>query len=412
MKEADLTKLARWIVPGWISILAFYCLVLVDMLFSAPGKPKLFPDFNQFLTQYSDLSGLLITIIIGATGVPIGFSIYQIYFFLRWNSPFSRDGLLPPMISGRMQDLERSMAGIELSDLTDGTEWKETWITDPLFQRDHGVRWRFIENSFNEAVQILDSKYTAVSIYAKHRYLHEVTHTLGASIIAIYLGFLGYFSLKVSIEKLDLPLYLIASFVLSGILFYLLNREDDFSQQLKFSEKILSSESMIKKLSEDPAPTFSLSVKVPLLKQPLEASVTHPSSLLVFGLLLIHFFNNPIFNSNVSRYNFLFRIGVALCLIVLWLSSRNKMSLAYKIGDGVGLFLPIILSTLLYYVPAYLKNWIDWSYFSTISIFLAAILILYKNRQNAKDDMLALENYTLKRCLLDGEEQDYRRLLK
>ncbi len=405
MKEADLTKLARWIVPGWISILAFYCLVLVDMLFSTPGASRLFPDFNQFLAQYSDLSGILITIVIGATGVPIGFSIYQIYFFLRWNSPFSRDGLIPPMISGRMQDLERSMAGIELSDLTNRTEWKEALVTDPLFQRDHGIRWRFIENSFNEAVQVLDSNHSAVSIYAKHRYLHEVTHTLGASIIAIYLGFLGYFALKVSVEKLNLSLYLLISFVLGGILFYFLNREDDFRQQLKFSEKILNSQSMKKVVSEDPTPTFSLSVKIPLIKRTFDASVTHPSSLFAFGLLMVHFFNNPIFNSNVSKYDFLFKIGVTIFLIVLWLSSRNKMSFAYKVGDGIGLTLSFLLSISLYYAPAHYKDWIDWSYFSTISIFLAAMLIFYKNRQNAKDDMLALENYTLKRCLVNDKDR-------
>ena len=404
MKEADLTKLARWIVPGWISILAFYCLVLVDMLFSAPGTPRLFPDIKQFLSQYSDLSGILITIIVGATGVPIGFSIYQIYFFLRWNSPFSRDGLIPPMISGRMQDLERTMAGVELDDLTDQIEWKEKWVTDPLFQRDHGIRWRFIENSFNEVVQILDSKYPAVSIYAKHRYLHEITHTLGASIIAVYLGFLGYFTLKISIEKLSLPLYLIVLFILGGFLFYLLNREDDFNQQLKFSEKILSSQSMKKIVSDDPIPTFSISIKIPLIKQPFEISVTHPSSILVFGLLLIHFFNNPILSNNATKYDLFFRIISAIILIALWLSSRNKMSFAYKVGDGIGLALSLISAILLNRLSPSLKDWIDWSYFSTVSIFLASILILYKNRQNAKDDMLALENYTLKRCLQDNQD--------
>lgn len=401
MKETDLTKLARWIVPGWISILAFYGLVLVDMLFSIPGTPRLFPDIKQFLDQYSDLSGIVITIIVGATGIPIGFSIYQIYFFLRWNSPFSRDGLIPPMISGRMQDLERTMSGLEIIDLTNQTEWKEKLVTDPLFQRDHGIRWRFIENSFNEFAQILDSKYPSVSIYAKHRYLHEVTHTLGASIIAVYLGFIGYFALKVSTGKLSLPLYLIVLFMIGGFLFYLLKREDDLHQQLRFSEKILASESMEKIMSDDPIPAFTISIKMPFRKEPFELSITHPSAILVFGLFLIHFFNNPIFSNNPSKYDLFFRTVPAVVMIALWLSSTNKMSFAYKIGNGIGLTLSLILAIILNQLPLSLKDWIDWSYFSTLSIFLASILILYKNRQNAKDDMLALENFTLKRYLLD-----------
>lgn len=397
MKESDLTKLTRWIVPGWIAILAFYGLVLVDMLFSLPGQPRLFPDITHFLDQYSDLSGVLITIIVGATGVPIGFSIYQIYFFLRWNSPFSRDGLIPPMISGRMQDLERTMTGLELADLTNETEWKEKWVTDPLFQRDHGVRWRFIENSFNEIAQIIDSEYSAVSIYAKHRYLHEVTHTLGASIIAVYLGFGGYFALKISAEKLSFPIYMLVLFLFGGFLFYLLNREDDFSQQTKFSDKILNSRSMKTMVSNDPIPTFTISIRIPFRKAPLEVSVTHPSAILVFGLLLIHFLNNPLLSNTTSNYDLFFRIASAFIVIVLWIGSRNKMSFSYKVGDGIGLTLALATAIVLNQLPVSLKGWIDWSFFSTMSIFLASILILYKNRQNAKDDMLALENYTLKR---------------
>lgn len=403
MKESDLTKLTRWIVPGWIAIISFYGLVLVDMLFTLPGQPMLFPDITQFLNQYSDLTGLLITIIVGATGVPIGFIIYQIYFFLRWNSPFSRDGLIPPMLSGRMQDLERTMAGLELSDLTGESEWKEKWTTDPLFQRDHGIRWRFIENSFNEAAQILDSTYSAVSIYAKHRYLHEITHTLGASIIAVYLGYVGYFALKISTEKLSLPIYLLVLFVFGGFLFYLLNREDDFKQQTKFSEKILNSRSMKKAMSNDPIPTFTVSLKIPFKKALVEISVTHPSAILVFGLLVIHFLNNPVLIVTHSNQDLFFRVISALIIIILWISSKSKISSAYRAGDGIGLLSSLIVAIILTQLPFDFKKWIDWSYFSTMSIFLASILILYKNRQNAKDDMLALENYTLKRYFQNEE---------
>src|SRR5690606_14517993 len=99
------------------------------------------------------------------------------------------------------------------------------------------------------------------------------------------------------------------SFVLGGILFYFLNREDDFGQQLKFSEKILNSQSMKKIVSYDPTPAFSLSIKIPIMKRTFDASITHPSSLFAVGLLMVHFFGNPIFNSNASQYDYLFKIG-------------------------------------------------------------------------------------------------------
>ena len=41
--------------------------------------------------------------------------------------------------------------------------------------------------------------------------------------------------------------------------------------------------------------------------------------------------------------------------------------------------------------------WFDWSFFTSITLFLIANLILFQNRQNAKEDMLSLEYYTLRR---------------
>ena len=53
----------------------------------------------------------LTAILVAASGIPIGFSIYQFYFFLRWNSPFTREGLLSPIIPGRKSDMEHSDKG-------------------------------------------------------------------------------------------------------------------------------------------------------------------------------------------------------------------------------------------------------------------------------------------------------------
>ncbi len=133
-------------------------------------------------------------------GVPLGFCIYQAYFWLRWNSPVSRDGFLPPLVVGREEDLDRTTRDLAPDDLTRGAAWRERWVSHKLYKTDHGWRWRYLENLFTEAAQYIDTDLAGLSIYARHRTLLDLMHTLGASLAGIYLGYLAYLLAKVKLE--------------------------------------------------------------------------------------------------------------------------------------------------------------------------------------------------------------------
>ncbi len=139
--DNDLTKLARWIIPGWIALLAFISFVVIDMLMAEPNKSPLF-SLDEFLSSVNGFSVILTAVVLAASGVPLGFTIYQIYFFIRWNSPFSRDGLLPPVVPGRMSELVQILDDITNEELTQNEEWRERLTADPFYKRDHGYRSR------------------------------------------------------------------------------------------------------------------------------------------------------------------------------------------------------------------------------------------------------------------------------
>jgi len=214
--DTDLTKLARWIVPGWIALLSFVAFVVLDAVCSPPGSSSTYPSLAAFVSALSGLDPILAAILFAGSGVPLGFLIYQAYFFIRWNSPFSRDGLLPPLITGRMDDLDRAMRSLQESDLTGKEQWRTEWVGHPLFKRDHGFRWRYFELLFAEAAQRIDSAFEGASgVYGRHRYLHEIVHTLGASVAAVYLGFLGYGYVRFRNDMVSFP---IPAFVLFALL--------------------------------------------------------------------------------------------------------------------------------------------------------------------------------------------------
>jgi len=394
--ESDLTKLARWIVPGWTAILSFSIFIAVDVLFSPPGQSCLLPPVKRFLATTSDIHAALTAIFIAAAGVPLGFSVYQAYFFFRWNSPFSRDGLLPPLISGRMRELGRITRDIQLDEMTFKTGWREEWVRHPLFTRDHSFRWRYIELLFTEAAQMLDSASEGTTVYGRHRYLHEIVHTLGASIAAVYIGFVGFIFARFYGNMSSLPVYLIASVSLVFLLTYFLHRETNAREALEMHDHVSTP------ITNDPIPAIELKFRVCRgASRTVGLSIVFPSSLFVFALALVHLFANPTLNPSPSIVDSLLRLSIAMVAVMAWTKCKKEASKAVKLGNYFSLGLSLALAMATRLVPSYLLSWIDWPFFTVILVFLVSNLVLLHNRRNANDDMLALEYYTLKRYLTE-----------
>jgi hypothetical protein len=78
-------------------------------------------------------------------------------------------------------------------------------VKEDNFEKNHKLMWRYFENLFSEASQRIDSVFNGGSIQQRHRYLMNVMHTLGASFVATYVGFIGYFIIKIEQQTIIIP---------------------------------------------------------------------------------------------------------------------------------------------------------------------------------------------------------------
>lgn len=392
----DLTKLARWIIPGWVVMLSFALFLLVDFLFSHTWPVKIDSTWQTFLQTLDPISGILVALILAIAGVPLGFIIYQVYFFLRWNSPFARDGLLPPFFPGRMDELKDAWRDIPVSGLEKGGAWRRKYIKSPLFRWQHSYRAWYQESLFFEAVQKLDSTFSGASVYSRHLYLYEIMHTLGASLVALYIAFAGYIFVKFYLNDIPLTDYLFITALMSGIYFFLQNLE--YSKINETQKAARKNNIMIDLSRYKYIPTFVLKFRNK------EILFVSPAVSFIVSLLFIHLWANPTLNANIpSAWDTGLKYGVSLIIIVSFLLSK-KFNPAAMAGDVLILGTAFILAVALSKVPA-LINWIDWPFFVTLYVFLLGNLILFNNRRNAKEESLATQYYTLRRYITEKQHE-------
>ena len=178
MKDNEQSKYIRWGIPGWVMFITFFGLTAIDILFSPESdKNQIFVSIRDFANNIgtnSSMFAAIAALLVAAAGIPLGFMIYQVYFYVRWNSPFSSDGFFPPFVVGRRQDLKRSLDGIKDEQISENDPWRKKWIANPNFNIDHGVMWRYLENYFIEKVHQLDATSGESNLYARYRYLLEL----------------------------------------------------------------------------------------------------------------------------------------------------------------------------------------------------------------------------------------------
>ena len=155
MSDSEQFRLTRWGIPGWIAILGFIAFVATDVIFTPKSAPS--PLFLSATDIFKTASAL--------------------------------SARLPPLMGGRNEDLDRTTRDLTRDELTMGSPWRSKWLFHPLTSTDHAQRWRFIENLFTEAAQVIDAAFPQVSVFSRHRTLLDLMHTLGASLAGLYLGF-------------------------------------------------------------------------------------------------------------------------------------------------------------------------------------------------------------------------------
>ena len=416
--DNDLTKLARWIIPGWVVLLSFALFLLLDFLFSHTWPITIDSEWKMFLQSIDPISGILAALILAIAGVPLGFIIYQIYYFLRWNSPFARDGLLPPFFPGRMDELKDAWRDIPVSGLERGGTWRRNYIRSPLFEWQHSYRAWYQESLFFEAVQKLDSTFSGASIYSRYRYLHEIMHTLGASLVALYLAFSAYVFVKFYLDDIPLTDYLFVTALITGSYFFLQNLE---YHRINETQKTAKKDNAYDLSRNKYIPTFTVKVKK------WDVLFVSPAVAFVVALLFVHLWANPTLNLNVPsncswaiiwkyivhfNLNILFKCIwngglkyiVSVAIIVSFLASK-KLNSAAMAGDVIILGVAFIVAVAISKIPA-LVTWIDWPFFVALYAFLLGNLILFNNRRNAKEQSLAMQYYTLRRYITEKQHEN------
>ena len=433
MKDRELGRLTltRWVIPGWVAILAFLFFIAIDVVTSQsqPHEQHLFSNLGDLVQSLSDENALLLAFLTAGAGVPIGFLIYQSYYFLRWNSPFSYTGLLS-IISGRKWG--HDVLTHELEDLLSlGTEWRQKILDNPLYQFDHRYQGGYLDLLFLEICQVLDSEFSGLSIYSRLRYLREILHTLGASIGGVFIGLIGYIAVKYLKENIHLPSYLMAGLAICGGFFLLLHFEQQWYKKMlleKISSKDASSFLKDKEDALSIPPTRYISLgKGRVIK------FAYPSSKFILTLTLIHLFANPAFAATwgviwqqLEGLTHLFAnpaLAVTAATIAD-LSLRSILSVPFlymwvklpyprefRNGSCIWASISLVLGIVVGW-QRHLLHWIDWPFFTVLVAFLYLNLTLFMNRETTNIEMLSLMRYTMFRYLLGSKASLWRELWK
>lgn len=397
MKENEQSRFIRWGVPGWMMLLAFVSFILLDILLSPSSSNNSLVGAAKTVMETVSLSvtaSAAVALLVAAAGIPLGFVIYQVYFYIRWNSPFSRDGLFPPFIVGRGTDLERTMIGISSNDIVGNDKWRKDWVNNPLYETDHGLKWRYIENFFTEIIQYIDSNLGGLSLHIRYRYLMDLMHTLGAGLFGVYLGFFGYVFLKVKTDDISLSIVLIVSLVCLVALVVLLEMEDKIKR-------------------EDIKPIPNEVIRY-LVVKPFKViewfQLSNPSAIYLIFLFTFLYLGSPSpYTIVYTQDHLVFRIVVLAFTVGAWWFSKRKYPSQVIWSEVITL---TVFEIIAFETSQLIRNWsfflpewwnIGWS----ILFFLITNMIFVKNRQNTRDDLIAMQNYTMKRYFTNSIKPFY-----
>jgi hypothetical protein len=399
MTEAEQFRLTRWGIPGWTAILSAVCFAMIDIALTPPNAPNpLYFSIKALFDTSSAMSPGLAALLAAAAGVPLGFCIYQAYFWLRWDSPASRDGLLPPLVVGRQDDLDRTMRKLTSTDIERASQWRKDWVEHPLFGLDHAWRWRYMENLFMEAAQHIDSQLRDVSVFARHQSLLDRMHTLGATLAGIYVGYLGYLLAKAKLQPAPLTQNLIWTGLALLLLVPLLAREDAAKNALESAPPAHPDPSHDRVAM--PVPPSRLTRRLHISPR-----VSHPSAMLLIVAFSILFAASPSPYNRAPANPSPLRLFVPGALVVAWCLAKWKGPRDILITE-IAMLAPATLAVCLLGVSGAVAPLSpDWPFCWSLLAFMLANLAFLQNRQNARDDVIALEYYTLRRFLTDGEAQ-------
>jgi hypothetical protein len=411
MEEINISKFTRWIIPGWVFFLFLLVFWGCDLLLQGNNLITIINSSAMTKINFDTESEKIIaTSLLAVSGVPVGFIIYQIYFFFRWNSPFSSNGGPLPLIDGRVYEIEKIKEGVDIDKIKKLVKWKKDLFDKEDVDLELRVKWNLLDIMFLESALPIDAN--EGYYYRRYRYLHQITHLLGACIASAVLSFVIYTTGKYFgdasyslTSNINISSILHSQFLVV-ILFFLL-REEQRKKFKKFSDKVFFK----KHLNDNVIKMFHGKLKeIPVYIIPISKkkffSISQPSSLMLYLVFVVHILFNPKFQKAYNQQSFVaWAIASLLISFMIWVLPKMKTKLINGVfGDVV---LALLLSVLLALIDFHMSNsshnaWLtylnpDWPHFTCTCIFLFTVYCLFKNQGNARNEMLMLQNYVLRK---------------
>ena len=330
---------------------------------------------------------------VAAAGVPVGFLLYQVYFYIRWNSPIASRGLIPPLIHGRSREIDAVLDilkeyGTGESGYYLGLEWRRRAYAETMST--HQSRWNYLTTIIRDSIA---GEVDRSSIEAYNRHLIDLLHGLGASMIGFILGFFLYL-----LERGANPGYLVLSIIAIVICIFFVHVER--RRQRVVCGYGLESPLMVRCLSV--VPSYSAEWFVVLLwsfivlASPLSRDVLSEFACAVSSRLQSD--NCCLPNHTYGRS--LALLGLAV-LGFIWCVKQRSVLARWITG---GTFLVIVLAAELavrypWFEHALASIDYDWATVHSILVMLAIMIAFITNRDNVNDTLLGFQRFYLRKHL-------------
>lgn len=182
-------QVLRWAIPGWN--LWLFALLFITLRFIVSGRTLTLTDFAsmnfaQVLSLLTALAGL---------GIPVGYLIYQIYFWIYWSIPFP---IKNPEDRGYsiLKDCNvdwKALVGYELDREAHRSAGKEiirigkfkVYVKTRGLLKRYQHNWLLAEFAWERALWLNDAEW----LDRRAIILSDVYHSLGASLLSLWLGY-------------------------------------------------------------------------------------------------------------------------------------------------------------------------------------------------------------------------------
>jgi len=321
--------------------------ILID--YASANDNRMYLAINDAFQSEGIWTLILTGFLVAGAGIPLGFLIYQIYFYLRWVSPMSKNGLFPPFLHGRMAEMKDSLRNIDIQKLALKKEWRKVVIDET---KDHRSVWHYISPFLHEVLLEVDKN----DVLHKHlSYLKETLHSLGASHLGFSFGFFTYLIMKWKLNQAPLAALIVVLLVSTGNV-YMISKEDHGRKRFH--------DPSVYKYVETPAEVF------------------------VASLFFLYATLNPAFNRALPDYLLWITL---IALGIFWGRSAHEN----KWGIWGSLAILTIGAFLLYNSAKYpeFSQDLNWPVILSILIFNSLTIIFLKIRQNTVEALTSFQYY-------------------